>query len=233
MHEARAFQEVPPTGLAGTNAAHRDSMPAFRTRVLVVALVLLPCLAACNFGGPYNGDFWGSGAYDPSGGTEGGGATDFGIATCALPAVPAAGHVSPGGYCVTAEDCAPVCCGCGGPEWLAASCIDNRCAEPEVACSRTGTCSEGVWVDDQGAGWTDACGGLTYGDEVCDVCMATSCCQAMAACASDAACMGPEPCIATCDDDDCVAACEEASAESPVSQALDACLATSCGGVCR
>jgi hypothetical protein len=224
----------------------RASMPTFRLRAFVpVALVLVSSLAGCDFGGPYlgntpyGGDAWGSSG-SGFGGATSGQATDFAIATCEADALYAFSSSSSsskllftGDRCETASDCAPVCCGCGGPEWLAASCVDNQCAAPEIACSRTGTCEEGVWIDEPSApGWPDACGDLTYGDDVCDACMTTSCCQAMAACATDAACMGPEACIARCEDDDCVAACEEASAESPFAQALDSCRATSCADVC-
>jgi hypothetical protein len=217
----------------------RGSMPAFRLRAFVpVAVVLVSSLVACDFGGPYRGgDSWGGSGY--GGGASGGGTsdavTDVAIAMCEEAAFPGSGLLFPGERCETASDCAPVCCGCGGPEWLAASCVDNQCAAPEIACSRTGSCEEGVWIEEPIApGWPDACGGLTYGDDVCDACMTTSCCQAMTACANDAACMGPEACIATCyGDEECEIACEEASAWSSVAASLDACRVSFCSSACR
>ena len=50
------------------------------------------------------------------------------------------GQVQPGNYCDDAQDCQPNCCNCTEPSnksWLAVACVDNECADLEVACALT------------------------------------------------------------------------------------------------
>lgn len=58
----------------------------------------------------------------------------------ACPAQPAVltGTVAVGGSCTAAEDCAPTCCSCqDGSQYLAANCVDGKCAGSSTACPNT------------------------------------------------------------------------------------------------
>ena len=146
-----------------------------------------------------------------------------------------------------ASDCEPTCCSCdeGSGEWLAAACIDGKCASASKACSRTkkedlcessssssGSSKPPPTLDQQ-------CGKLGFvrpSARTCEDCWSVTCCAQKKWCADTPECSYYLSCRTSCPGAPNGPACMQCDELYPVGatiiDGMVSCLGSSCDADC-
>lgn len=156
------------------------------------------------------------------------------------------GAAAVGDDCTKASDCEPTCCSCdddGAGDWLAAACVDGKCASATKACSRTkkpalcGSSSTSSGSPPPSA--EPQCGTIGFvgtSAQACEACWSTECCAQKKWCADTPECGAYLSCRATCPGSASGPACMQCRDLYPVGatiiDGMVACLGSSCDAAC-
>lgn len=159
------------------------------------------------------------------------------------------GSAAAGESCEKGSDCEPTCCTCeeGAGEWLAASCVDGKCASASKACSLTRKpklCGASSSPDEQPSkpappSLDQQCGKMGFVGQLaqaCEDCWSTTCCAQKKWCADTPECGAYLSCRTTCPGGANSTACQQCREIYPVGatiiDGMVSCLGSSCDAAC-